>query len=247
MENEQSQLSLENLMIAAPCDVEWKDMVGNNQLRRCNACQLNVYNVKSLTSKELEELFQSDQARNGQLCMQLYRRADGTIITADCPRGLKKIRAFSGRLWRMVAAAIAVIVGSSPALADDNDKSTAAKTDKTAPPVGTRTAGKICPPNVLKNTGKTDPNKTVDQGKQQKENKPAPSATEDTHHGKAHFTAFNLYKEGQQLEKEGAYAKAADVYQQALTLMSHEKHDPKFHLKIATALSRVKAKAGINQ
>ena len=111
----------------------------------------------------------------------------------------------------------------------------------------------VCPSAVLKNQPKLEAQKAGETKKSDQEKtagadkKIQSGNQEDSHQGKAHYTAFNLYKEGQQLEKSGEYAKAAAIYQQALTLMSTQKHDPKFHLKIATALSRVKAKAGINQ
>ena len=59
--------------------------------------------------------------------------------------------------------------------------------------------------------------------------------------------ALNLYLEGERYEKNKEYAKAVESFRQALREMAHEKHDPKFHLKVETALSRVKAKAGIRQ
>ena len=66
-------------------------------------------------------------------------------------------------------------------------------------------------------------------------------------HKAAHLAAMTLFQEGEALEKTGAYARAADTYHQALKALSKQRHDPKFHLKIETALSRVRAKAGINQ
>jgi hypothetical protein len=125
------------------------------------------------------------------------------------------------RIWRVVAAAAASLLATGSVIAQEQDK-------------------KIAPANKT-----TTLDQTHAPGPSQK--KPHSAPAEDTHNGKAHFTAFNLYKEGQQLEKSGDFAKAAEVYQQALTAMVKQKHDPKFHLKIETALSRVKAKAGINQ
>ena len=36
-----------------------------------------------------EEAVQVIQEKEGHLCVRLYRRADGTMITADCPVGLR--------------------------------------------------------------------------------------------------------------------------------------------------------------
>jgi hypothetical protein len=248
MDSEQSQLSLKNLMIAAPCDVEWDDMVGGDTMRRCNDCKLNVYHVENLTSKEVAALLKTDMAQSGNLCVRLYRRADGTLLTKDCPRGLAKVRALSARLYRTVAATLAAILAGSGVLAQDNATKPAGDKPKVVPH---RLMGKICPPPGWKANAGVSPTKTDSGSGHQSlapdQNKAQPTAQEDNHNSKAHSSALNLYKEGEHLEKSGEFAKAAEVYQQALTAMTKQKHDPKFHLKIETALSRVKAKAGINQ
>ncbi len=37
--------------------------------------------------------------REGELCVRFYRRADGTMLTADCPRGLAAVRLRMRRVW----------------------------------------------------------------------------------------------------------------------------------------------------
>jgi hypothetical protein len=59
-------------------------MTGDDRVRFCNACNLNVYNFASMTSKEVRSLI-----TNGRVCGRLYRRVDGTLITRDCPVGLR--------------------------------------------------------------------------------------------------------------------------------------------------------------
>jgi hypothetical protein len=79
-------------------------------------------------------------------------------------------------------------------------------------------------------------------------NAPALAQDESLHTpGAVSKGALNLYLEGERHEKNREYAKAVECFRQALREMAHEKHDPKFHLKVETALSRVKAKAGIRQ
>ena len=80
---------LEDIRIASPCNARWEDMVGDDQVRFCGQCSKNVYNLSAMARVEAEALI---QGREGALCTRLYRRADGTVLTADCPTGEQKKR-----------------------------------------------------------------------------------------------------------------------------------------------------------
>ena len=56
-------------------------MPGDDRVRSCSACSRLVYNLAAMTSDEALALIAN---REGRLCARLFRRADGTIITADC-------------------------------------------------------------------------------------------------------------------------------------------------------------------
>jgi len=80
---------LDHVQVAAPCKADWNQMIGSEQMRFCNQCNLNVYNLSGMTRDEAECII----ARNeGRLCVRFYRRADGSIITSDCPVGLRAIK-----------------------------------------------------------------------------------------------------------------------------------------------------------
>lgn len=80
---------LNHVRVAAPCPADWDRMIGDERTRFCGQCSLNVYNLSSMTRSEAESLI----ARNeGRLCVRFYRRRDGSIITKDCPVGLRAIR-----------------------------------------------------------------------------------------------------------------------------------------------------------
>jgi hypothetical protein len=102
--------NVERLRIATPCPISWEQMTGNSQVRFCDHCQLNVYNISELSRSEAESLIASAE---GRLCARLYRRADGTILTKDCPVGL---RALKRRLAKRTAAIFAAIVSLSAAV-----------------------------------------------------------------------------------------------------------------------------------
>src|ERR1700730_18164839 len=80
---------LDNVRVAAPCNANWDAMIGNDRSRFCAQCNLNVYNLSSMTRIEAESLIARSE---GRLCVRFYRRADGSIITKDCPVGLRAIR-----------------------------------------------------------------------------------------------------------------------------------------------------------
>ena len=78
-----------NLRIASPCNESWERMVGDERVRHCDSCQRNVYNLSEMTRKEVEELVLRTE---GKMCTRMYRRLDGTVLTRDCPVGLKAVR-----------------------------------------------------------------------------------------------------------------------------------------------------------
>jgi hypothetical protein len=72
------------LRIASPCPARWEDMTGDDRARFCRHCQKHVYNFSTMTATEVEQLV---LAKEGNLCGRMYRRKDGTVLTADCPTG----------------------------------------------------------------------------------------------------------------------------------------------------------------
>lgn len=76
---------LNDVRIASPCTMEWKDMTGGDRVRHCAACQKNVFNLSGMKRQEALDLL---RATEGKICARFYRRKDGTILTADCPVGV---------------------------------------------------------------------------------------------------------------------------------------------------------------
>ena len=80
---------LEHVKVAAPCPADWERMVGDERMRYCDRCSLHVYNLSGMTRREAEALVTSAE---GRLCVRFYRRADGTILTRNCPVGLSALK-----------------------------------------------------------------------------------------------------------------------------------------------------------
>src|SRR5215213_4076128 len=94
---------LENIRVASPCSADWDQMAGNDRTRFCGQCNLNVYNLTSMTRTEAEALIGRTE---GQLCVRYFRRADGSIITKDCPVGLRAVRRRMSYVARAVCSAV---------------------------------------------------------------------------------------------------------------------------------------------
>ena len=82
---------LNDLQVATPCSADWEQMPGTDQVRHCQQCNLNVYNLSHMTEAAATALIVE---KEGHLCVRFYRRADGTLLTRDCPVGLPV------RAWR---------------------------------------------------------------------------------------------------------------------------------------------------
>jgi hypothetical protein len=95
---------LDHLKISAPCSADWDAMTGNDHVRFCGQCQLNVYNLSGMTRAEAEHLIMNT---SGRLCARFYRRADGSIITQNCPVGLRRLKQRVGRATTALFSALA--------------------------------------------------------------------------------------------------------------------------------------------
>ena len=85
-------------------------MAGDERMRHCTLCNLNVYNFAEMTRDEVRELLVRTE---GRVCARLYQRADGTVLTRDCPKGLRAMRRRASR----IAAALVTALLSLPSLA----------------------------------------------------------------------------------------------------------------------------------
>lgn len=96
---------LDHIKIASPCSADWNEMYGDNRKRFCSECRLNVYNLSEMSRREAENfLFEAE----GRVCVRLYRRKDGTVITQDCPVGWQAVKQ---RVSRVATATFGLIVG----------------------------------------------------------------------------------------------------------------------------------------
>jgi len=90
--------------VASPCPKSWEKMIGDERVRHCSECNLNVYNLSAMTEREIEQLVQRNQGR--RLCARLYQRADGTVLTRNCPWSLRRMARRSSRFASAMLTAV---------------------------------------------------------------------------------------------------------------------------------------------
>src|ERR1700761_7963153 len=110
-------ISLANIRIASPCPAEWAKMIGDDRIRHCAECNLNVYNLSAMTEREVKILLTANRGR--RLCTRFYRRADGTVLTQDCPWSL---RAATRKASRLAAAILTAVLSVNFAAARSKPK-----------------------------------------------------------------------------------------------------------------------------
>lgn len=97
--------TLDNVKIASPCPADWNEMYGDERKRFCSECKLNVYNLSEMTKSEAKSFVINAE---GRVCVKFYRRADGSILTKDCPVGWQ---AFKKRISRSAKAFTSICAG----------------------------------------------------------------------------------------------------------------------------------------
>lgn len=103
--------ALLKIAIASPCSANWNLMPGDDRVRHCPECKLDVYNFSAMTSAEVDQVI---ARRSGRLCARFYQRTDGTMLTQNCPLGF---RASIRRASRAAAATLTALVSITPAMA----------------------------------------------------------------------------------------------------------------------------------
>ena len=142
-------IPLETIRIASPCHADWDQMEGDAQTRFCRTCRKNVYNLSEMTRAEAEALVTRTE---GRLCVRFYTRTDGTVLTQDCPVGLRAVRR---KLVKKLSYAAAVLLSCGTGLLRWTGMAQAIIPAKkpahvgVKPPLPTRTMGKIAPPHMM--------------------------------------------------------------------------------------------------
>lgn len=93
------------IKVASPCKRDWSKMAGDEKVRACGDCKMNVYNLSAMTQAEAEALVKQ---REGRLCVRFYMRPDGTAMTKDCPVGVSRVR----RTYTVALGAVVALIAA---------------------------------------------------------------------------------------------------------------------------------------
>src|SRR4051812_46899095 len=100
--------------------VEMEREVWRDRTRFCRLCAKNVYNLSKMSAEAAAELIRQNE---GQLCARIYQRRDGTVLTADCPVGLKRPILWFKEVFSAAATTVAACFCLAfPAFGDDARK-----------------------------------------------------------------------------------------------------------------------------
>lgn len=151
---------LDGIDIATPCSADWNDMQGDDRRRFCSLCNLHVFDLSAMPRADAEALVRERLAQPGQrLCVRFRRRADGTVLTQDCPVGLR------GRL-RRAAAGVAAACAALLACVGCRRPQPAPKPPPTTSPASEQLLmGDAVQPPVEVPTPRTPPAPPIEMGK----------------------------------------------------------------------------------
>lgn len=103
--------SLHNITVNSPCLADWDQMTGNDQIRFCSHCNLQVNNISELTYSQAARLVARSK---GRLCVRYYRDAQGAPVIRQAPVALHQI---ARRVSRFAAGAFSATLSLSPEVA----------------------------------------------------------------------------------------------------------------------------------
>jgi|GEM_PF-690637 len=202
---------LNKVMIAAPCNIGWDTMVGNDRVRLCAGCNKNVYNTSRMTKSEIRELM----SRSGKLpCLRIYRRADGTMITEDCPVGLRRVRDAWKRGAKVAASIWTCLISITGASAQNALTGKSLKTSQ----------------NVAESTQLPN-NKESAESKSSKFDSPTTTTTHEIAIG-PDFRSVDLFQKAMQAAADGQSQKADKLFRESIESLKLRQNDSAFEAKI---------------
>jgi len=103
-------INVDEIRVASPCHARWNDMDGDERARFCGQCSKHVFNLSALTRVQIETLVRE---KEGKFCGRFHRRADGTVLTADCPSRLRRVRERIAKVGGALCALVLSLIGCS--------------------------------------------------------------------------------------------------------------------------------------
>ena len=103
---------LDLVHVSSPCTADWDAMVGNDEVRFCVHCNLNVHDLTQMTRKRAEQLVARSR---GRLCIRYVRRPDGSLQTRQVPSELHQIKRRASKITAGAFSAVLSLAASASA------------------------------------------------------------------------------------------------------------------------------------
>jgi hypothetical protein len=94
--------------IASPCSTAWDEMPGDDKIRFCPKCQLNVYNFAEIPETQVNQLLIDQE---GKVCAKVYQRASGNLVTRDSPVAFRILPLLPGVSDKMQPETVDLLIG----------------------------------------------------------------------------------------------------------------------------------------
>jgi hypothetical protein len=203
-----------------------------------------------MTKKEAEDFIKTNGVSQ---CMTFYRRADGTIMTDNCPVGLRKLRNSVKRATAFLSSVVTIVLSLPGAIAQNNPR--AAFTPPPAPPgmeyrPNPAGGGYVLEPITPPGEPYVQPHHTLGRPQvtpgtsglpvKHVVNWASPQPSASSPNGRADSRVLALYLKGKEYEQNGNSLVAALYYQHALKQLEQQKsYDPAFKNLIEKQLRAV--------
>lgn len=115
---------LDTIRVESPCETSWDSMIGNDQVRFCEHCNLTVNNLSQLTRKRALRLV---RASKGRVCIRYHRGSDGSLVTKSATQ---KLHSIARRASRIAAGAFSATLSISSVAADNGNVGTNLNPDR---------------------------------------------------------------------------------------------------------------------
>jgi hypothetical protein len=214
MDSEEPLLS--QVMIASPCNIGWENMQGDDSVRFCNECKLNVFNTSQMSKKEVNALM-ADETTS---CLRIYRRADGTMMTEDCPVGLRRIRNGLRRLSKTAASIWAFTISVTTVFAQNISPD-----DKSGAVLGGLNTVKVDSATREDKARQSAPGYARTGTETQKRTETKEDADSPN---KADFSAANFLEKAEASLVKKDYQEAERNFKEATSALANSNHDPNF-------------------
>src|SRR6266550_6031581 len=109
--------SLDRIRVESPCESDWDKMIGNDEVRFCEHCNLHVNNLSAMTRAKAMRLVARSR---GRLCLRYVPRPDGSVTTKESAERLYLI---NRRISRVAASAFTATLSLASAAAQTRSAS----------------------------------------------------------------------------------------------------------------------------